>query len=96
MKKENASWDYLKVLKKDEIIEFLKREIFFRAPEKDRVDFFKWDITARKLQKEMDELLADTSHLKIAAQIDALGEQFNNENDTDKQLKILKKREVLF
>ncbi len=95
MSEEKKSWDFLKVLTKDEIIEFLKREIFFRAPTKDQVDYFKWEKTSDKLIKEMNAHLADNTGSELAVQIDELAVKLNNERDIKKRHLLFEKRSKL-
>jgi hypothetical protein len=43
--KQEKSWDYLNVLTKQEIIDFLKKEYWYESPDKYNVNYFKWSST---------------------------------------------------
>lgn len=94
--KKNKSWDYLNILTKNEIIQFLKEEQWFNAPNEDTVKFFKWNISSKKLLKELDDHIENRNGIELAKEIDRLGELFNKEKDNSKKLKLLEKRSLLF
>lgn len=89
---EQKDWDYLKILSKNDIISFLKQERCFYAPTERNVKYFKWDITAKKLQKEMEDNINVDSN-SWAKKADELAVEFNNSNKEKDGLKILKRRE---
>lgn len=92
------SWDHIKCLTKDEIIQFLKKEIFLHAPSKRDVCFFQYDTTARKLIDEMDNYINTDSVKKsaLAKKIDELAHEYNASTNFDTKLNILNKREKLY
>jgi hypothetical protein len=93
--KENQSWDYLNILTKSEIIDFLKREYFFNSPTKIKVGFYKWERRVHELQIEMDEHLADDTNHILAKEIDRLAVLFNDEKDSVKKWDLFEKRSKL-
>jgi hypothetical protein len=86
-------WDYLKILTKDQIIDFLKQRNWRDAPEERTVKFFKWQIVGQKLLNELENNPKDMS--SIAKQIDEFAIEFNKEKGTTKKLKILERRDEL-
>lgn len=96
MEEIKNSWDHLKILTKDEIIAFLKKGWFLRAPSKYNVVFFKWDITEKKLQKEMDEHLSNSKSSEYAEEIDRLGKEYNASKNNSVKQSIINKRLLLF
>lgn len=94
--KENESFDHLKALTKDQIIMFLKKEYFLRAPDKKTVDWFLWELKSSENQKKMEEHTANSGWtLGVAKEIDGLAIKFNEEPDTEKRLFLLRKRQKL-
>lgn len=88
---ENKNWDHLNLLSKKEIIDFLKNNFIFFAPTKGEVQFFKWQVTSDKLQKESKEYLEDNTGKKLAKEYDGLASKFNKITDINKKSAILKR-----
>lgn len=88
------SWETLKILTKDEIIEFLRQYVFYKCPSEREVKFFKWQRLGTKLQLEMDEHLNNTKSHIYAKKADELAELFNKETNNSKRYELLKKRDV--
>lgn len=94
-KEKNRTWDHLEILRRDELIDFLKQERSFNPPTKKQVRFFKWYRVDKKLQDEMNKHLTDKTSSVLAKRIDVLARDFNRTDDIRVRLKIEKKRQRL-
>ena len=88
-------WDCLKILTKDEIIEFLNTEYFCRAPDERQIIFFKYMRKEKELYEEMQKHLDNPDQQMLAKEIDLLSAKFNSSTDTEEKLEILEEREKL-
>jgi hypothetical protein len=94
MPKNNGSWDFLDVLTKKDIIEFLKNSPWIREPpSKKDVAFWKYQNHFKDYQKKIAALdqvdLTDT-----AEKADTLTVLINQETDINKKIQLLKEREI--
>lgn len=94
-KEKNRTWDHLEILRRDELIDFLKQERSFNPPTKKQVRFFKWYRVDQKLQDEMNKHLTDKTSSVLAERIDVLARDLNRIDDTRVRLKIEIRRQQL-
>jgi len=94
---KDKSWDYLSVLSKGDIIEYLNQNIFFSSnvPTENDVKFFKWQKDSLIVQEEMKAHLKnyDKKYGPLAKERDRLAKLFNsNKHKSSKEaLDILNK-----
>ena len=79
MSKKN--WDYARILTKDELIAYLKRDCYFQSPTEQEIKFWKWCKEIAKLEKEEREYLNDNTGKILAKELDGLIRKFNQEKD---------------
>ena len=58
MRKEPKSWDYAKNLTKDELIQYLKDELWNEAPTKRDIITVKYEIHSKRAQKLLDIMIS--------------------------------------
>jgi len=92
MKEENKSWDYLKILTKEQIIVFLKEKYWNPPTEKD-VKCTKWEIVSNELLKKMKDYTYSGVGERLAKEYDEIVAQINNEKDMQKITKLFEKLE---
>jgi len=90
---ENKSFDHFNMLTKKQIIEYLKKEYFFHAPDESQVKFFLYSTLMSEYLKRQDERIKDKSSSVAAKKADELAVLANAETDIGKKLKILKERQ---
>lgn len=88
---ENNSWDNLKDLTKQEIIDFLKTQFHYRLPSKREVKSFTWSKDAAKLQIEMDDHLSNPVDPELIKKRDEYARTFNKSKDHSDKMKLLDK-----
>lgn len=88
MENKERSWDHLKKLTKDQIIQFLKEKFFLTAPKNNDIIFFMWNIEASKLEKLREDHLSNSPDMKPR---DELAKRFNASTDADERHVLLKK-----
>jgi hypothetical protein len=88
---EENSWDNLKDLTKQEIIDFLKTQFHYRLPSKREVKSFKWSKDAAKLQIEMDDHLSNPVDPDLIKKRDEYARSFNASKDTSERVRLLDK-----
>ena len=86
MSKKN--WDYAKILTKDELISYLKKECHFQAPTEQNIKFWKWYQETTKLREKEEQYLNNDSGRILAKELDELVRKFNQEKDLDKKIRL--------
>ena len=87
------SFDHLKILTKQQIIDFLRQSCFSREPDERPVKWFLYEIKIAENLKKSDDHNNEKTGAFHAKKADELGALFNAETDRKKALKILKERE---
>ena len=88
------SFDHLKILTKQQIIDFLNAEYYFlSAPDERKVKYFLYSVSMKENLRKADENLEDKSSSIAAKKADELAVKINAEKDTNKKLKLLIERE---
>ena len=88
MENKEKSWDHLKKLTKDQIIQFLKEKFFLTAPDKNDILFFMWDAESEKLNKLMRDHVENHPDLGIRS---SLAKRFNSSTDEDERMGLIKR-----
>ena len=90
---EDKSFDHFKILTKQQIIDYLKAEYFFHAPDKSKIKFFLYNAMMKEYLIKTNENLNDKSSSIAAKKADEIAVKINAETDIDKKLSLLKERE---
>jgi hypothetical protein len=98
MEDTNKTWDNCNTLTKEELLIFLKREYWIRAPSKKEVVFFQWERRSGKILSEQQAFYDRVSPIKneLAKRIGCLGAKYYSSTDNHEKLRILKERALLF
>jgi len=87
---EEKSWDHLKMLNKQQIIDYLKSNHYFNQPDLSDVKFFLYSIKSEENIKKQHEMIGKWNRSTAAKRYDEAARKFNAEKDPDKKMKILK------
>ena len=85
---DKKNWDYAKILTKDELLNYLKKECWFQAPTEQNIKFWKWDKETAKLLEKEKQYLNNDSGINLAKELDELSRKFNQEKNLDKKIRL--------
>jgi hypothetical protein len=89
------SWDALRLLSKEEIIDFMKREYMFCKFTYAQVHGYIWQKKEEQNQKKLDDYFNQKDD-GIGQKMDELAKQANETEDIDLKLSLIEKRYALF